>query len=85
MPSAVEFKTFDCSRSDSDLGTWVAYAQKDAARIDKEGDHVVMLPFDIRSEYGANVAGMIEGKRDNVLGMMRGPDRHKVVFRRKRV
>lgn len=78
MPSAVEFKTFDCSRSDSDLGTWVAYAQKDAARIDKEGDHVVMLPFDMRNEYGVNVAGMIEEKRQTVLDMVRGREKFKV-------
>lgn len=78
MPSAVEFKVFDCSRPDSDLGNWVAYAQKEAVRIDKEGDHVVLLPFDIRSEYGADVADMIEGKRDTVLDALQGHDRFKI-------
>lgn len=78
MPSAVEFKVFDCSRPDSGLGTWVAYAQKEAVRIDQTGDHVVMLPFDMRSEYGADVAGMIEKKRMSVLSMVRGGDRFKV-------
>lgn len=78
MPNAVEYRVFDCTREGADLGSWVAYAQKEAVRINTEGDLGVMLPFDIRGEYGSQTASQIEGKRNKVLGTLRSCDRVKI-------
>lgn len=78
-PDAIEIKVFDPSRTDANLGSWTEYAQKEAARIATEGDLMILLPFDIRENYGVKVASQIDGKRDNTLALLRSRERFKIL------
>ncbi|MBK4216633.1 hypothetical protein JJJ17_11905 [Paracoccus caeni] len=77
-PDAIEIRVFDSTRTDADLGSWTGYAQKEAVRIATNGDLMFLLPFDTRGDYGAKVAGQIEGKRDKTLNLLRSNERFKI-------
>ena len=78
---AVQFTMFNRNRADASLKNWIAYAQKEEARVGTAGTFGVFLPFDMRQQYGQVVASMIEGKRDKTLATLEGPDSFKT-FRR---
>lgn len=78
-PDAIEIKLFDPTRKDTDLGSWTEYAQKEAVRIETQGDLMVLLPFDTRTDYGAKVAVQIDGKRQKTLTVLRSKERFKIL------
>ena len=78
-PNAIEFKVFDPSRTDANLGSWTEYAQKETVRIATDGDLMVILPFDLRQDYGAATSRQIEAKRDKTLAVLRSRERFRIL------
>lgn len=78
-PNSIEFKIFEPSRTDANLVSWTAYAQKETTRIAADGDQMIFLPFDIREDYGARVASQIIGKRDKTLAVLSSGKRFRIL------
>lgn len=76
--AASEIRNFENEEHKANLLDMIKYDQKEATRIETFGNFGTILPWDIRSEYKSAETLKIEKRQEQVLNMLRGPDRFKI-------